>query len=63
MTHAKIDYAISMALIFINKAKNAKHEIGKKSLVLQTGCRETATMKRASMDLTHALADLRNPNK
>ena len=63
MKISKINYAIAESLIFIEKAKRARRRLLEDEMCILTGCRETATMKRASMDLTHALADLRNPNK
>jgi len=61
MNYRKIDRTIAEAQRFINlagKARNSflneNHEIGP--------YKEVAAMKRASMDLTRALAELRNPN-
>jgi hypothetical protein len=59
MNPTTIKEAIQAAEVFLKAAKQVEikqYESGKK--YVETG-RNTATAKRKSMDLTHALADLR----
>jgi hypothetical protein len=58
----KLTNAIAEAERFIEKAHKAAFKIRTDSLTTISGSKETATCKRASMDLTRALADLRKPN-
>ena len=51
--------AISEASRFISKADKAVRRMQKESLVKITGCKETAAARRASMDLTRVLSELR----
>lgn len=55
--------AISEAKRFIKAAEAAQKRISADELAAMTGCKETAAAKRASMDLSRALADLRGNNK
>ena len=55
----KYTKAISEAKRFIKRADEAKGELMKGNLSYMTGCKETAAAKRASMDLTRVLAELR----
>lgn len=55
--------AISEAKRFIKAAEAAHKRITAEKLVTITGCKETAAAKRASMDLSRALADLRGNNR
>ena len=54
--------AIDKAERFIACAKAAVDRIDRDgSIILMTGCKETAAAKRTSMDLTRALAYMRKP--
>lgn len=57
----RINIAISEATRFIDKAQKALREIRTDKFVLITGNKEIAAMRRSSMDLTRALAELRKP--
>lgn len=54
-----IEVAILEANRFINKAKAAKKKLKEDDMAYITGSKETAAAKRASLDLTRALADFR----
>ena len=51
--------AIIKAEEFIHRANQAKKKIEENGGVLITGCKETAACRRASMDLTRILAQVR----
>lgn len=60
MDYKKLDIAIREAHRFIEKAVKAKERITVEgNTVYITGCKETGACRRASLDLTRALADLR----
>jgi hypothetical protein len=54
-----IDQAKIEAYRFIAKANNAEKRVRADKMVLITGCKETAALKRASMDLSKILSELR----
>lgn len=54
-----LERAIAEARRFIKMANAAEARITEDKYALISGSRETAAVKRASMDLTRALADLR----
>ena len=58
MTLETLDTAITEAKRFLSRAADAKRRI-KKDRYRAMGCTETAAAKRASMDLTRALAAMR----
>ena len=58
MTIDNINTAIKEAQRFISVALKAKDRISKESLA-EFGCKETGACRRASMDLTRALTELR----
>lgn len=47
---------------FLDKVKNLQQRLSTDKYVFN-GCRETGAVKRASLDLSNALADLRNSDK
>lgn len=55
----KITIAIQEAQRFIAIAETAVEKIICDEVVRVTGCKETSACRRASMDLTRALADMR----
>ena len=57
---ATIKQAIIEAKRFISRAENWKDRL-KKDYYAQYSCKEGGACKRASMDLTRALAELRKP--
>ena len=59
MKYELIDQAKTEACRFIVKANNAEKKVRADTMVLITGCKETAALKRASMDLSRILAELR----
>ena len=59
MNSAAISRAISEAQRFIRAAQAAEQRLKSDKYALITGSRETASCRRASMDLTRTLADLR----
>ena len=61
MTKQTIEAAVKAAKAFIEQAGKIKG-VSWSTTVIETG-RESATLRRRSMDLTNALVDLRNPNK
>lgn len=55
-----IDRAMAHSLEFLNRCKALKIRIKEEKLDLYGyGCKETGSVRRASMDLTRILADLR----
>jgi hypothetical protein len=58
---ARINAAIDEAQRFIIKAHKALIAIRDDRYALITGNKEIASMRRSSMDLTRALAELRKP--
>ena len=59
MTLEALETAITEAKRFLSKAADAKRRIKKDTYWAMMGCTETAAAKRASMDLTRALAAMR----
>lgn len=59
MTKEQIEGAAKVAGRFLITALNAIKRIEGDALITITGSKETAACRRASMDLTRALADLR----
>jgi flavin-binding protein dodecin len=59
MTDEKIKNAIKEAERFIDRAKDALHRLDGDEIARITGTKETAAMKRASLELTRALAEMR----
>jgi hypothetical protein len=59
LTIKKIDKSLAECNRFIEAAIKAKQRIEKADLVRPCPSMENGTMKRASLDLTRALADLR----
>jgi hypothetical protein len=59
LTTEKIGVAIVETKRFLKKAKAAKKRLSEDSLALISGSKETAAMKRASMDLSRALTEIR----
>jgi hypothetical protein len=62
MNRAKIEAVRREAMSVIHKADDvlAKDLVDK--YVFITGCKETSALKRASLDLTRALAEMRKSN-
>lgn len=58
----KLVHAITEARRFVNIAEKAYDKIQRDSLTTMTGSKETSATRRASMDLTRSLAELRKPN-
>jgi len=56
-----INIAIYEAQRFIDKASHAKNRLENEPSAHISGCKEVAAMKRTSLDLTRALANLRRP--
>jgi hypothetical protein len=61
MTHEKIDAAAKAAGRFMLAALAASKRLEEDHLFEITGCKETGACRRASLDLTRALAELRKP--
>ena len=61
MTDEKIAKVIAEAERFIASAKTLQRRRQKADLYEGQGCRESGSCRRASLDLTRALADLRKP--
>lgn len=61
MTKISLLNAIIEAERFIRKAQEAKEAIERNNLAIHLGfgCKETAACRRASLDLTRALAQMR----
>ena len=59
MEVGKIQYAIREAGMFIIKARDAMRRLEKDEMAHISGSKETAACRRASMDLTRSLAELR----
>lgn len=59
MTEEKLKVAIAEAERFLAKAKALQDRRAKKDLYDFQGCKESGAMRRASLDLTRALSDLR----
>lgn len=55
------EYAIEMAETFLEKADRLKAKIAEDSTYIYTGGKDSGAVKRASMDLTRALAEMRKP--
>ena len=58
MTEQTLDKAILEAERFLRSTEHLKHKIHN-DISWYYGCKETGAVKRASLDLTRALADLR----
>lgn len=56
----KLEIAIEESERFLARAKAARKKL-KENEWAKYGCKETASAKRASLDLTRALSDLRRP--
>lgn len=54
-----INKAEEEARRFLEKVQDLKNRVGADHHALDFGCRETGAVKRASMDLSHTLADMR----
>jgi hypothetical protein len=61
MTLVQILKAKAEAHRFIHRANKAISRLGGDAMAEITGCPETAACRRASMDLTRALAEMRKP--
>lgn len=59
VTVEKLDEAIKDAERFIEKAMECRKKLKNDSMAEFCGCKETGTVKRASMDLTNSLIELR----
>jgi len=59
MKEETLKRVIYYACEFVRRAKELEEAIAVKPCWDITGCRESAAVRRASMDLTRALADLR----
>ena len=55
----RLTIAIKEAKRFVSVAESALGKIKEDSLVQYNGCKETGAARRASMDLTRVLAELR----
>ena len=60
MNILKLNNAVNEARRFIEKAQDAREIIALDSTATYS-CKETGAARRASMDLTRALAELRKP--
>jgi len=61
MTEGKIRDAEYAARRFLEASKAAKERLLEDHTLSLSGCKETATLRRASMELTRALTELRRP--
>lgn len=61
MMIGSINDAVKEAQRFIAAARQAKVRIGREHSA-QYGCKETAACRRASLDLSRALTELRRPS-
>lgn len=59
MTDEKLKVAIEEAKRFLSRAKALQDRRAKKDLYDWQGCKESGAVRRASLDLTRALSDLR----
>jgi len=57
----KLQFAVEECRRFIYKAEDAKKRLKEDKYAGISGSKETAAAKRASLDLTRALAELRKP--
>ena len=46
---------------FVKRAEEVIHRIGADESLWITGCKETASLRRISLDLSRALSDMRKP--
>ena len=60
MNTSSLKSAVQLAERFLQVAKEAEPYIGKHGVIC--GTRKTGELRRVSLDLTRALADLRRPN-
>ena len=58
MKHSTIKAAIDEALRFLSKARAARDRLDKEPGAVY-GCKETAALRRSSMDLSRSLSELR----
>ncbi len=61
MTKEKIQKALEECQRFMVKASAALHDFDQNRCVAYSGSKATGACRRASMDLTRALAELRRP--
>ena len=61
MTLDDLEKVIKETKRFLDKAMEARRSIREDSMVSIVGSKETAAAKRASLDLSSALVDLRKP--
>jgi len=61
MTPEKTKQAVAEAKRFIAAAKALDERRAKRDIYDFQGCRESGALRRSSLDLTRALADLRRP--
>ncbi len=60
MTEQKINVAINAAKLFIKSAEDLKKELGPGQFIV-VGTKLSGACRRASMELTRALAEMRRP--
>lgn len=61
MNEERLTRAIEEANRFLAAAKSYQERLQADSYLSFTGCRESGAVRRSSMDLTRALAQLRKP--
>jgi hypothetical protein len=61
MNQWTLTLAMQEAKRFLFKAEHAQTRIKEDDMALITGAKEIASVKRASLDLTRALAEMRKP--
>ena len=59
VTITKLDEVMNEALRFVDVARKAKARLSKERFLQNVGCTETGAVRRASMDLSRMLVDLR----
>ena len=62
ITIAKIDKVVNEIHRFLFVAGKAKNRLKENKYASVCGCKETGAVRRASMDLTRALVEIRKPN-
>lgn len=60
MKEESLNTAIAEAKRFLETTKKLKTKMKESKYFIHCGCKETAAVRRASMDLTRALADMRS---
>jgi hypothetical protein len=60
MTLEKIALTVERAKVLIALAEAVEWRVARNKLAIM-GCKETGALRRASLDLTRALADMRRP--